>query len=359
MSCSLVGEDFTDKYMIEIQCEESGDASDTSSVASTTGSSESSGASTDADSIHDAGHLYLDMNASHLTAVSTAILRVGTAEVDVQDQFMAREDKFFWENAPAHLRLARTPSILDRIFHYAMQGTGGKILMPRITGDRCTAGIATGLLAISHDLYHHCRDTLYRDNEFIVDNYGSGLQYLSKPMGVSVCRFGCQTRPIIQTLRLIVGCEDHDWQGVWKSEMMTQALKDISHPITVTRLRVDLSPFCFLGNKDLAEFADVLKDKLKVTSTFELCGADVHWEWDLRVIPKAMGMKLEPTVIDFRHHSVQQQAHGWFGSLYNPAQSENERLGLDAEGKELEIRDGKYYYATCQNWLLGKLSNAQ
>ncbi|KAL8978931.1 MAG: hypothetical protein Q9177_006269 [Variospora cf. flavescens] len=343
MSCSLVGPDFTDKYMIELEPEESDDASDVSSVVSTTASSEPSRASTDADSIHDGGYIYLDMNASHLTA----------------DEFMAREDRFFWEHAPAHLRLARTPSILNRIFRYAMQTTCGNILMPRITGDRCNTGIATGLLAISHDLYHRCRDTLYRDNTFIVDKYGSGLQYLSRAMGVSSCRFGCQTRPVIHSLRLIVGCEDHDWQGVWKSEMMTQALKDISHPITVTRLRLDLSPFCFLGNKDLAEFADILKDKIKVTSAFELCGADVHWEWDLRVIPKAMGMKLEPEFIDFRHHSNQHQTHGWFGSLYKPAESDNERLGLDAEGKALEVHDGKYYYETRQNFLLGQTSKTR
>lgn len=72
MSCSLVGPDFTDKYMIELEPEKPDDASDVSSVVSTTASSEPSKASTDADSIHDGGYIYLDMDASHLTAVSIA-----------------------------------------------------------------------------------------------------------------------------------------------------------------------------------------------------------------------------------------------------------------------------------------------
>lgn len=211
----------------------------------------------------------------------------------------------------------------------------------------------------SHETYHRCRDTLYRDNHFVVDTYGSGLQYLSQSMGVDICRSGCVTRPTIKSLRLVVGSEDHDFQGVLKAEMFTQALRDISHPMTVSRLQVDLSPFCFLDRKDFAQFVEGLSEKIIITKTLELYGSDIHWSlFDLRAVSKAMGMKLEPTSIEFRHHSDEHQTLGWFRCSYKLAGNDNERLGLDADGNELAVRDGKHYWETRQNFLLGVPSDA-
>lgn len=191
----------------------------------------------------------------------------------------------------------------------------------------------------------------------MVDNYGSGLQYLSQAMGADICPPGCNPHPTIKSIHLFVGCRDFDWQGVRRAEMFMQALQDMPRPITVQRLRLDLGGFCFLWNKELAHFAELLKEKF-VATTFEFCGSDYHWEWDMRVVPKALGMKLQPSVINFRHHSDQDQVLGWFSSLYERAQNENERLGLDGQGNEIEVRDGKYYFETRQNFFLGKLTNA-
>lgn len=215
------------------------------------------------------------------------------------------------------------------------------------------------LTLYSHDVYHQCRDTLYRDNDFVVGHYGSGLRYLSSPMGIDMCRHGCVTRPTFTSLRLVVGSQDHDVQGALMSDMFTQALRDIQGQMTVAHLRLQLEPFCFVGDKELAYFAELLAEKIQVTTTFELRGSDIHWLlYDLRLVPKALGMKLEPTAIEFHHHDDEQQTLGWFTSTYTHAQNDNEKLGLDAEGNELETHDGKHYSETHQNIIQGIPSHA-
>lgn len=64
-------------------------------------------------------------------------------------------------------------------------------------------------------------------------------------------------------------------------------------------------------------------------------------------------MKLQPTNVEFCYHKDDLQLVGWFDHYYEPADNENERLGLGAEGEELEIRDGKYYYENRQDFLFG------
>ncbi|KAL8895556.1 MAG: hypothetical protein Q9207_008124 [Kuettlingeria erythrocarpa] len=335
MSCHLVGEDFTDGWFSPSP--PSALASDASSVSSGDDSSSSSG-ETDEDSVHDDVVLHMDMDAADITA----------------DELMEEAEEIFWRRAPPRLRLAATPSIVARIFHFAMQARGNEVVMPGNTRNVVAAGLRLQVMAINHNVYHQCRDTLYRDNDFVVGHYGSGLRYLSSPMGIDMCRHACVTRPAFSSLRLVVGSQDHDVQGVLMSDMYTQALRDIQGQMTVAHLCLELAPFCFLGNKELAYFAELLAEKIQVTATFEFRGSDIHWLlYDLRIVPQAMGMKLEPKAIEFKHHDDEQQTLGWFSSSYIHAQSENEKLGLDAVGNELETHDGQHYSETHQNIIQG------
>lgn len=194
---------------------------------------------------------------------------------------------------------------------------------------------------------------MYRDNEFVVDSHGSGLQYLSQNMGVGVCGHACSRQPRIKSLRLILGSEDHDQQGFFKCESFIQALKDMANQITVEHLHVELLPFCFLGKKDLAAFAFALKNKIKAEEDFELSGLDVHWEWNLRIVPMGLGMKMQPLNCNFVYHNDEEQKLGPFCCKYKPARNMNEKFGLGANGKKLEILDGKHFYELQQDGVYG------
>ncbi|KAI4175475.1 MAG: hypothetical protein LQ343_001675 [Gyalolechia ehrenbergii] len=339
MSCGLVGPDFMDKYFEH----EDSDV-------------ETDEASSDADTLLDDGD-----GSDTLTEVESDLEDVEEFDpyqviyIDLQAQNMLwaqlaqAAHNVFQQSAPARLRLAVQGHIVDRIFEFAMHANNNRIVMPRLTGFPANAGIATGTLAINHRLYHVCRNALYRDNEFVVDRHGSGLQYLSQNMGFSTCGFACPRQPRIKSLRLVLGCQDHDQQGVFRCESFTQALKDMTNQITVETLRIDLEPFCFLGNEDLIAFATALEGKIKVKRDFELCGLDVHWEWDLRAVPLALCMRSQPTRCNFKYHNDKQQQVGPFCCKYQRAQNMNEKFGVDTDGNDLEIQDGRYYYKLQQD----------
>ncbi|KAL8830536.1 MAG: hypothetical protein Q9170_005688 [Blastenia crenularia] len=333
MSCCLVTEDFTDQYY---EHADSDDGTDTSSVQGTL-IDDGDGSDTDVepDDTDAPEPRYIDLHASNMS----------------WGAFASMVFENFQRNAPANLRLAQKRGIVDRIFDYAMQANGNKIVMPRFAGFTANAGVATGLLAVNHDLYHQCRDTMYRDNEFVVDALGSGLQHLSQNMGINLCGHVCTRQPTVQSLRLVVGCDDHDEQGIIQSQSFIQALNDMANKVTVQHLKIELRPFCFFENKELAAFAFALKEKIKVEKDLLLSGFDYHWEWNLRLVPMAMGMQMQPMHCDFQYHNDQQQKVGPFCCRYQPAQSMNEKLGLDADGTKLDIHDGKHFYELQQDGL--------
>ncbi|KAL8932661.1 MAG: hypothetical protein Q9211_006191 [Gyalolechia sp. 1 TL-2023] len=340
MSCGLVGPDFTDKYF---EHEDSDAETDASSSNADTLLDDNDGSDTltevESDLEEDVGEVdpyrvtYIDLQAQNI----------------LWAQFAQAAYTVFQQTAPARLRLARQGHIVDRIFEFAMHANDNKIVMPRLTGCPANAGIATGALAINHHLYHVCRRALYRDNELVVDCHGSGLQYLSQNMGLDTCGYACLKQPRIKLLRLVLGCQDHDQQGVFRCESFTQALKDMANQITVEHLRIDLEPFCFLGNEDLLAFATALQGKIKVERDVELRGLDVHWEWNLRAVPLALCMRSQPTRCHFKYHNDKQQQVGPFCCKYQRAQNMNEILGVDTDGTNLEIHDGKFYYELQQD----------
>ena len=61
---------------------------------------------------------------------------------------MQRANEIFWKTAPARLRVAATPDILDRIYHFSMQAKDNRIIMSKVTGQTTKAGVNTSLLAI-------------------------------------------------------------------------------------------------------------------------------------------------------------------------------------------------------------------
>ena len=170
-------------------------------------------------------------------------------------------------------------------------------------------------------------------------------------MGVDLCGHVCSKQPVIESLCIILGHDNHDQQGVLMCESFIQALKDIPNQITVDHLRIELTHCCFLGNKDFATFAFALKEKIKVGTDLVLCGFDYHWEWNLRLLPMGLGMRMQPLRCDFKYHNDREQKVGPFCCKYKLVETVNEKFGLDVDGQRLDIRDGKYYYELKQDGL--------
>ncbi|KAL9635225.1 MAG: hypothetical protein Q9204_002696 [Flavoplaca sp. TL-2023a] len=305
MSCHLVGEDFTAEYFLNLTSDNESDS--------------------------DQSETYIDDSLDSGTDVESA-------------QLAAVAQQVFAEHAPAHLRLAREQDIIDRIVYFAMQAENNEIILPSATFARPRQTVATNLMCINHNLYHQCREIMYRDNTFMITKFGAGLRHLTKQLGFHYCGEVCSSTTAISSIHFVLGCRDHDGMGLIKLEAFTQAIKDLSRPIAVKHLRIDFLPYCFVGDRDLAVFADVLKEKIQVERIFEMTGLDVQWECNLRMIPQALGMKLQPLVCDYSPHNDNQGVQGFFGCSYEPAANHNENVGLDEEGNELEILDGRYFY---------------
>ncbi|KAL8755372.1 MAG: hypothetical protein Q9199_003691 [Rusavskia elegans] len=322
MSCHLVGEDFTAEYFLNPISDNASDSSDDSE----TYIDDSSGSDTDVESVTSDGN--------------------GQAPFQWQSmaQLAAVAHQVFAEHAPAHLRLAREQDIIDRIVHFAMQADKNEIILPNRTGARPRQTVATNLMCINHNLYHRCREIMYRDNTFKISKFGAGLRHLTKQLGFHYCGEICSSTTAVSSIHFELGCRDHDGMGLIKLEAFTQAIKDLSRPIATKHLRIDFLPFCFVGDRDLAAFADALRDKVHVDCVFEMTGLDVQWECDLRMMPQALGMKLQPLICDYEPHNDNQGIQGFFGCSYEPASNHNEIVGLDTEGNELEILDGRYFY---------------
>ncbi|KAL8682862.1 MAG: hypothetical protein Q9186_001108 [Xanthomendoza sp. 1 TL-2023] len=319
MSCHLVGEDFTDCYFLNDA--EEADISDTETFVD-----DGSGSDTDVASV-----------------ASDGTVQAAPLQWESMAQLTAAAHQVLLEFAPAHLRLARHQNIIDRIAYFAMQADNHEIILPGITGASLKTTIALNLLCINHKLYHQCRETMYRDNVFVVSKFGAGLRHLSKPLGFHYCGDICSATTAISSARFEIGCHLNDGMGLIKMEAFTQALKDLNRPVTVKHLRIDFLPFCFAGDSDLAALADALKEKIRVERVFEMTGLDVHWECDLRLIPKALKMKLRPLICDYVPND-KKRTMGFFGCNYEPASDHDTIPELDAEGNELELRDGRYFY---------------
>ncbi|KAL8708713.1 MAG: hypothetical protein Q9220_006438 [cf. Caloplaca sp. 1 TL-2023] len=185
---------------------------------------------------------------------------------------------------------------------------------------------------------------MYEENKFVVDYYGAGLILLGQPLGFADCAEYCSNKLTIGSLNIILGSEDHDILGSIRSRGMTFALNDMAQPIAVKHLRIDFLPFFFAGDKDLSAFAEALGQKIKVEAVLEMVGLDVHWEWDLRSIPMALKMKLQPLHCEYKRYNDERNVRGFCGCSYEPAANENQILGLDENGNELDIVDGKLYF---------------
>ncbi|KAL8670406.1 MAG: hypothetical protein Q9168_005054 [Polycauliona sp. 1 TL-2023] len=321
MSCYLVGEDFTAEYFLNSASDDESDSENSETYID-----DSFGSETDVESVTSDGN--------------------GQAPFQWQSmaQLAAVAHQVFAEHAPAHLRLAREQGIIDRIVHFAMQADMNEIVLPYRTGVRAPPTIATSLMCINHSLYHQCREIMYRDNTFKISTFGTGLHHLIKPLGFHYCGEICSSTTAVSEIHFQLGCQRHDGMGRIKLEAFTQAIKDLKRPIAVKRLRIDFLPFCFVGDPELASLAEALKEKIHVERVFEMTGLDTHWECDLRMMPQALGMKLQPCSRKYRPHDDKEGTQGFFGCNYEPASNRNEILGLDSEGNELEILDGRFYY---------------
>ncbi|KAL8662146.1 MAG: hypothetical protein Q9202_004969 [Teloschistes flavicans] len=252
---------------------------------------------------------------------------------------------------PAVLRVAANYTIMDKIFAWAMTATTRSLHVASPV-DVCPDGhIGLSLLRVNHQIYHRCRDLMFSQNTIVVGKFGYGLGVISKPQGFFWCGRVCCRCAHIGSLHLVLGYDCTYEDGAIKIECFMQALKEMNAPLTVNHLRIDLKSFCFNGEQDINQFIEMFKGKFIVQKVFELVGLDSHAELDLRLFPKALNMKLQPLACDFTPHNTLLRTKGFFGCSYEPATTETEKLGQDAAGNEIEIKDAVFRYQEIQKEL--------
>ncbi|KAL8686788.1 MAG: hypothetical protein Q9218_006867 [Villophora microphyllina] len=338
MSCSFVKADFTDEYFPFCTIEElttprpvlSGGAP----VVPAVEHEEASETSTDMDSV--GGGLPVDQETVEQDPGATI------------DEVVASHKENFALDGPACLRLVRNSTIMNKILALAMTATNKTLHIVGPVDPRPNANIALSLLRVNHEFYHRCRDFMFSENTIVVDKFGYGLSVISKPHGFHWCGEFCCRCVHVESLQLVLGCTRTVEGGVFKIECFMQAMKEMKSSVTVNHLMIDLNPWCFNGDHDTIPFIEMFKGKFIVKEVLEFLGLDIHGHLDLRLFPKALGMKLQPLICDFIPHNTVRQTRGFFGCSYEPATTEAEMLGLDAAGNEIEIKDAMFCYEFIQ-----------
>ncbi|KAL9582324.1 MAG: hypothetical protein Q9212_003358 [Teloschistes hypoglaucus] len=336
MSCGSCPEDFTDKYFPHCTVEE----------LTTPRAVEGGACAGVAPPVE-------ETEGSEVTDVPEENLPVDRETVEEDpgptiDEVVAAHQASFNVAGPAGLRVARHYGIMSKILALAMTAANRTLHVASPTDGRPNGNICLGLLRVNHELYHRCRDYMYSRNTIIVGKFGYGLGVVSKPQGFFWCGRVCCRCVHIGSLHLVLGSERTYEEGAITIEFFMQALKEMDAPLTINHLRIDLKAWCFNTEQDIIQFTELLKGKFVVREVFEFVGLDIHAELDLRLFPKALNMKLQPLVCDFKAHNTLRQTKGFFGCTYEPTRNNAEKLGLDVLGNKIVIKDAVYHYEEIQ-----------
>ncbi|KAL8769702.1 MAG: hypothetical protein Q9194_005360 [Teloschistes cf. exilis] len=341
MSCHLIPEDFTDKYFPHCTVEEL-------TTPCAVGAGACAGVAPPVEETE--GSVGTDQPEEDLPVDRETVEEDPGPTID---EVVAAHKATFDRagGGPAQLCVASNYGLMDKIFTFAMTATSRSLHVASRVDGRPNGNICLGLLRVNHQLYHRCRDLMFSRNTIIVEKFGYGLGVISKPQGFFWCGRFCCRCVHIGSLHLVLGSERTYEEGAIMIECFMQALKEMDAPMSINHLRIDLKSWCLNGEDDTKQFIELLTGKFIVREVFELVGLDIHAELDLRLFPKALNMKLQPLVCDFTPHNTLRQTKGFFGCSYQPARSNAERLGLDAAGNEIAIKDAVYHYDEIQREL--------
>ncbi|KAG8531926.1 uncharacterized protein KY384_003562 [Bacidia gigantensis] len=214
--------------------------------------------------------------------------------------------------------------LLRKIVKLAMTANTNEhiISMPCFTSMAFQPGLNLSCLLLDHDLYHVARDALYNINTFAFNFFGTDMKTVHNSVGLYRCRKeGCLKAGGHPTLDKVIFNLGHSSDPDAARHMMVafeRALKCLRSPLTTNHLLLHPLNYSWRTDGQLASFCRVLKEKVKVQKSLVVSAMDVLLELDIRAIPKALNLDIQPNSYKIRYRGSESHDLGYFVTIYLP-----------------------------------------
>lgn len=198
----------------------------------------------------------------------------------------------------------------------------------------------------SHALYHEARGYLYSQNTFVFTRCGSDLRIIFQPRKTSESGdAGSSARVQVPSFNRVIfdlGDNQNPEMGRFKTRSFMAALNGLRDDVYIDHLILRLGHDSWeLGDSEPHDFGKALR-KMKIKKSFEMLGMDTYLLHDIRAIPRALSMNIQPIWSKLYPCDMGLGARGVFTSIYVPAETPEE-TGLQAG--QILIDAGVEYYA--------------
>lgn len=189
------------------------------------------------------------------------------------------------------------------------------------------------------------RTYLYSQNAFVFTRCGSDLRIILQPRDAS--RYGealspWRTKvPFFNNVVFDLGDNYSPEIGRFKTQCFMAALGGLRDEVEIHNLTLLLGHDCWAGGSGPQEFARTLKN-IKVTGCLEMLGVDEYLLHDIRAVPRALSMNIQPVWSKLYPCDIGNDFRGIFTSTYVPAKKPEE-ISLQAD--QILIDAGVEYYA--------------
>jgi hypothetical protein len=187
-------------------------------------------------------------------------------------------------------------------------------------------------------MHHEVRNYLFNQNTFIFSRCGSDVRFIL-PLRDTV-----HSKEVVPSFKKVIfdfGDNHSTKLARFKTESFMGALRGLRHEVRVQHLTLFLGHDCFDLTATPQDFANALKI-IKVTKSLEIQGVAAHLLHDIRAIPRAMGMNIQPVWSKLVPCDVGLDQRAMFTSTYVPAKTREE---TELQAGQTLMDAGVEYYA--------------
>ena len=124
--------------------------------------------------------------------------------------------------------------------------------------------------------------------------------------------------PVFNNVVFDLGDNQSAEVGRFKTQCFMAALGGLRDEVNINHLTLLLGHDCWGGDSGPHDFANILR-KIKVTRSLEMLGVDTYLLHDIRAIPRALAMNIQPVWSKLYPCDVGLDLRGIFTSAYVPA----------------------------------------
>lgn len=146
--------------------------------------------------------------------------------------------------------------------------------------------------------------------------------------------------PAVTEVTFGIGDDTNPAHGELKLQCLAAALERLRSEINVKNLTIYFRDYCW-GSQHSPRTLSAGLSKIKVTGEMVMFGADFHWEFPMREIPRALRMKIHPRSSTFIPGRAPLFFKGFFRCEYVPAKTSEE---TEAKFDEI-VDDAGFAYA--------------